>query len=260
MSERRDAFFVGYLPLPAALRPFLLLVGVLFLLAAMLLGYWVAATMADPGPARFRFDLGRQTVTGVLVEGAYPVLRVTEGNEQIPAGHSLMLSGGGKNGVQDRAEPHLGRLVTVSGVLLQRGPLDMLQIRGAADGLQPLEADAPVLEQPEDLGRWRLTGELCDGKCYTGAMRPGRGISHKACANLCIIGGVPMVFVATQPIPDAGPNADFLLVTGPDGGTVPQPLLDLSSMPVEVEGRVERLGNLLVLRADPASLRPAGAP
>ncbi|MEO0958935.1 MAG: hypothetical protein AAFY66_10810, partial [Pseudomonadota bacterium] len=64
----------------------------------------------------------------------------------------------------------------------------------------------------------------------------------------------------TQPIPDAGPNADFLLVTGPDGGTVPQPLLDLSSMPVEIEGRVERLGDLLVLRADPASLRPAGAP
>ncbi|MEM9762252.1 MAG: hypothetical protein AAF968_07070 [Pseudomonadota bacterium] len=259
-GEREQApFFVGYLPLPRTLRPFLALVGGALLVAAAILGYWVAATMPDPGPARFRFDMGRQTVTGVLAEGAYPVLRVTEGNDAIPAGHTLMLSGGGKTGVQERAAPHLGGLVTVSGVLLQRGPLDMLQVRGAADGLQPVEGEAPVLEAAEPLGRWRLTGELCDGKCYAGAMRPGRGLSHKACANLCVIGGVPMVFVATAPIPGAGPNADFLLVTGPEGGAVPQRLLDMSSMPVTLEGAVDRLGDLLVLRADPESLRAAGA-
>ncbi|MEO1274890.1 MAG: hypothetical protein AAFV96_05675 [Pseudomonadota bacterium] len=98
-GEREEApFFVGYLPVPGPLRPFLALVGGALLLAAAILGYWVAATMPDPGPARFRFDMGRQTVTGVLMEGAYPVLRVTEGNDAIPAGHTLMLSGGGKTG------------------------------------------------------------------------------------------------------------------------------------------------------------------
>ncbi|MEL6769351.1 MAG: hypothetical protein AAFP17_19395 [Pseudomonadota bacterium] len=258
-EPRDEPFFVGYLPLPRALRPFLAIAGGALLLAAAILGYWVAATMPDPGPARFRFDMGRQTVTGVLMEGAYPVLRVTEGNDAIPAGHTLMLSGGGKNGVQERAAPHIGGLVTVSGVLLQRGPLDMLQVRGAADGLQPADGEAPALRPAEPLGRWRLTGELCDGKCYVGAMRPGRGLSHKACANFCVVGGVPMVFVATAPIPGAGPNADFLLVTGPEGGTVPQRLLDMSSMPVALEGTVERLGDLLVLRADPDSLQPAGS-
>ncbi|MEM7496891.1 MAG: hypothetical protein AAF371_02720 [Pseudomonadota bacterium] len=259
MTEKPEApFFVGYLPVPAALRPFIALAAGAFLLAALLLGYWVAATMPDPGPARFRFDLGRQTVTGVLLEGAYPILRVTEGNKHVPAGHTLMLSGGGKTGVQERAAPHLGQLVTLSGVLLQRGPLDMLQVRGAAEGLLPADGPPPALDGPEALGRWRLTGELCDGKCYAGAMRPGRGLSHKACANFCVIGGVPMVFVATAPIPGAGPNGDFLMVTGPEGGRVPQRLLDMSSMPVTLEGAVERVGDLLILRVDPVTLRPAG--
>ncbi|MEM6946321.1 MAG: hypothetical protein AAF565_21450, partial [Pseudomonadota bacterium] len=84
--------------------------------------------------------------------------------------------------------------------------------------------------------------------------------SHKACANFCIIGGVPMVFVATAPVPGGGPNGAFLLVTGPDGGTVPERLLEMSSMPVTLSGDVLRRGDLLVLRADPASVVPADAP
>ncbi|MEM6942733.1 MAG: hypothetical protein AAF565_03150, partial [Pseudomonadota bacterium] len=216
-GPQNEPFFVGYLPVPLPLRYFLGLVCLAVLVASLAVGYWVAATQADPGPGRFRFDLGAQTVTGVLEEAAYPVLRVTEGNDQIPAGRTLLLSGGGKRGVQERAAPLLGQSVTVTGVLLERGPLGMIQVRGAANGMMALDAPpaSPDLIDPaEPLGRWQLTGELCDGKCYAGAMRPGRGLSHKACANFCIIGGVPMVFVATAPVPGGGPNGAFLLVTG----------------------------------------------
>ncbi|MEO0821514.1 MAG: hypothetical protein AAF074_13935, partial [Pseudomonadota bacterium] len=225
MSGQDQPFFVGYLPVPGPLARFLGVVSAGAVLLALVLGFSVAATQDDPGDGRFRFDLGRQTVTGVLVEGAYPVLRVTEGTEAIPAGRTLMLSGGGKNGIQARAAPLLGRRVTVAGVLLTRGSLQMLQVRGAADGMVAADGAAPALEAAEPLGRWRLTGELCDGKCTAGAMRPGLGLSHKACANLCVIGGVPMVFVSAAPVAGTA----YLMVTGPDGGAVPQALLDATA-------------------------------
>lgn len=251
MSDR-DPFFIGFAPVPAALRPFLASLAAVLVTAALLVGMVVAATQDDPGEGRFRFDLGRQSVTGVLVEPAYPMLRITEGNERLPAGHTLMLSGLGKNGVQAAGAPLEGQVVTVEGVLLTRGEIDMLQVRRDGDGpvMRPTGDAAPELPAPEPLGRWRLTGELCDGKCYAGAMRPGRGIAHKACANLCIVGGVPVVFVATGPVE----GSTYLMVTGPQGGPVGQALLDATAELVTLEGAVERIGDLLVLRADPASL------
>lgn len=246
-----DAFFVGYLPVPKGLTGFLAAVAMVVLAAAAFLGFSVAATQDDPGDGRFRFDLGRQAITGVLVPGAYPVLRVTEGTEQVPAGHTLMLSGGGKTGVGPRAEGLGGKLVVAEGVLLERGDLDMLQLRGGPDGLRAAEGEAPALPPAEPLGRWRLTGELCDGKCLAGAMRPSRGITHKACANLCIVGGIPPVFVAFGPID----GSTHLLVTAADGGAIPKSLLDRTAEIVEVEGKIERIGDLLVLRADPATAR-----
>ena len=160
-----------------------------------------------------------------------------------------MLSGGGKRGVLDRAEPLAGQLVTASGVLLARGDLDMLQVRGGADGLSAAEGDA-VLPESVPLGRWRLAGEICDGKCLAGAMRPGTGLAHKACANLCLSGGVPPVFVSSQPVE----GSEFLLIAGPDGGALPQELYDYVGLYIGVEADIERRGDLLVMAIDPTTI------
>ena len=84
-------------------------------------------------------------------------------------------------------------------------------------------------------------------------MRPGRGLAHKACANLCLIGDVPPVFVTTQPVE----GAEFLLITGPDGTRLPAAAYDFVGQPVSVEGEVERFGDLAVFRLDPATLEAA---
>jgi hypothetical protein len=209
----------------------------------------IGATQDDPGPGAFRFDFGRQTVTGTLELWPYPVLHVTRGTERVEVGSTLMLSGGGKRGVIDRAEPLAGQLVTASGVILARGDLDMLQVRDGADGLSAAGGDAVPVEI-EPLGRWRLAGEICDGKCLAGAMRPGTGLAHKACANLCLSGGVPPVFVSSQPV--AG--SEFLLVAGPNGGPLPEALYDYVGLYVDLEADVERRGDLLVMRIDPATI------
>ncbi|MEM8629660.1 MAG: hypothetical protein AAGF74_00355 [Pseudomonadota bacterium] len=196
MNTEKDPFFIGYIGAQGALKPFLYVLAVALVVASGALSYWVGTTQTDPGPGALRFDYGRQTVTGVIELTPVPILHVTEGTDRVPAGRTLMMTAGGKAGAQDRADPLDGQLATASGVVLERGDLDMLQLRGGRNGLQAAEGGgAGVIPTPEPLGRWRLAGEICDGKCYAGAMRPGDGLAHKACANLCIIGGVPAVFV-----------------------------------------------------------------
>ncbi|MEM6744091.1 MAG: hypothetical protein AAF676_10195 [Pseudomonadota bacterium] len=245
-------FFIGFAPPPDALRPFLMGVagGLILLFAA--LGWLLGATQDDPGPAAFRFDWGRQTVTGVLDAHPYPVIHVLSSQtDRYAPGDAILLSGQGKRGVQGRAEALHGRVTVASGVGLKRGALDMIQARGGANGLSAPEGEAPAgaLPEPRDLGRWRLTGEICDGKCLAGAMRPGTGLAHKACAVLCLDGGAPPVFVSTGPVD----GEVFFLLGAAEGGPVPRDLLDWTAQLVTLEGRVERRGDLMLFLADPAS-------
>jgi hypothetical protein len=82
-------------------------------------------------------------------------------------------------------------------------------------------------------------------------MRPGTGISHRACANFCLIGGVPPLLVTTRPVL----GETLLLLGGPDGGPIPPAMLDWVGLRVTLEGRLERRGALLVFLADPARAR-----
>ena len=249
MSQQEEPFFVGYLPTPTGLRAILLVICASFISGLAGLGLALGIAQDDPGPAALRFDYGRQTVTGVIELTPYPVLRVTEGNDRIAAGDTLMMTAGGKSGVAGRAIPLEGQLATASGVLMERGDLSMLQLRGGRNGLSAAEGDAPD-QEVEQLGRWKLAGEICDGKCLAGAMRPGRGLAHKACANLCVIGGVPPVFVSTQPVE----GEEFLLITGPDSTELPNEAYHHMAQYVSVEGEIERRGDLLILQMDPATL------
>lgn len=249
MTQKTEPFFVGYLKIPKGLRSFLLMASLMFVGGFLAASLVIGATQDDNGKAGFRFDYGRQTVTGVLELKPYPLLRVTKGNDRIAVGHTLMLTGGGKAGVMGRARPLDGKLATVSGVILKRGTLDMLQLRGGKAGLKAAEGEASVPTR-EPLGKWRLAGEICDGKCLAGAMQPGRGLAHKACANLCLIGGIPPVFVSSKPVE----GSEFMLVAGSDGGPLPKSVYDKVGLFVELEGELERRGDMLVLKIDETSI------
>lgn len=254
MRKQDEPFFVGYLPVPAGLRRMAIVTALALVAFLSAAGLLIGGTQDDPGEGAFRFDYGRQTVTGVIEMLPYPLLHVTVGNDRIKAGHTLMMTAGGKAGVASRAEPLLGQNATVSGVILQRGTLDMLQLRGGRQGLRAAEVEegaaVPAVPDPVPLGRWRLAGEICDGKCLAGAMRPGRGLAHKACANLCLIGDIPPIFVSTQPVE----GSEFLLIVDQDGGPLPAAAYDYVAQFVHVEGEVARHGSLLVLKMDPATL------
>lgn len=248
MSEK--PFFVGYLPVPSGLKTFLLSVAVLVMAGLATAGFLMGAAQDDPGPGAFRFDYGRQTVTGVIEMTPYPILHVTEGNDRIKPGDSFMMTAGGKSGVDGRAMPLNGQLAQASGVVLERGDLYMLQVRGGRNGLRAAEGDAPEVPV-EPQGRWQLTGEICDGKCLAGAMRPGRGLAHKACANLCLLGDVPPIFVSTQPVM----GSEFLLVTGPGGTRLPRDAYDYVAQFITAEGNVTRRGDILVWEIEPDTIQ-----
>lgn len=248
MSDK--PFFVGYLSPPPALRGFLLLASSVLILLFAAIGWAIGTTQADPGDGAFRFDYGRQVVTGRMEAKPYPMLHIDQGTDRLPAGTTILMSGGGKIGVQDRADALDGREVQVTGPVLERGDLQMIQVLGGRRGIQSVMGELPDVPR-QDLGRWKLTGEICDGKCLAGAMRPGRGLAHRACANLCLVGGVPPVFVSSQPVE----GAEFLLIGGPDGGPLPPVLLDATALYVSIEGRIERRGSLLVFLVDPDTLK-----
>lgn len=250
MAAPEPPFFIGWSKTPARLRDFVIGVGFGIVVLLAMAGFMVAATQNDPGDGAF---VGGAEAVGILTAKPYPVLQVTE-SAAFPAGTALLLSGVGKRGVADRAAPLDGGLVALKGVRIARGEIEQLQVDPGADGMVKAANAAPGPGPvPVDLGRWRIAGEICDGKCVAGAMRPGTGLAHKACANLCLIGGAPPVFVATTRVD----GAQFFLLGNADGGPVSDEVLDHTAVLVEAEGRIERRGGMHVFLIDPASVRLA---
>ena len=250
MDNNKKPFFVGYLGIPKGLKGFLLKASLLIFAGFAAGGVLAGVSQDDPGKAGFRFDFGRQTVSGVVEAKPYPILYVTKGNDRIKTGRTLMLTGQGKSGVMGDPASLEGTIVDATGIILKRGDLDMLQLSGGKRGIKITDAKDTVPES-ESLGKWRLQGEICDGKCLAGAMQPGRGLAHKACAILCLVGDIPPVFVTTQPIE----GSEFLLVGGADGGPLSESVYDYIGQFVEVEANVERRGDMLVMLVDPASVK-----
>jgi len=166
-----------------------------------------------------------------------------------------------------------GKTVSLQGTLIYRGNETMVealpdsikaadqQSEGGARhsvraGSQDLSDDAQGTDAPyQNLGRQTLTGEIVDSKCFLGVMNPGQLTPHRACAIRCISGGVPPVLLVRQ---KHGPTIYLLLVSA-DGKPVNQQVLDLVAEPLEITGEVERQGDWLIMRADPATYRRIGA-
>ncbi len=258
----REAFFIGWSNKPApALARFLAIVMLFLVLGLGLLGYGLSRWADDPTEGLLRLGerqadggivppgpWGNRTVfRGSLLHLGYPLLYLPPDAANPHGKVLLMASSNGKRGAE---VPMINGPVEIQGSVAQRGAIDMLIVNEA----KPLDGSMPEFPAParQSLGRWRIAGEVCDGKCYVGIMRPGSGVSHRACANLCLIGGVPPILVTFAPV--AG--SSFLSLAGPDGDPPPERLRDLIAIPVEMEGDVERVGNVLVLKIDPAKLRP----
>jgi hypothetical protein len=234
-----DEFFVGYLPTPTRLRRFLWLTLVALLLIAGATAAVIASRMRDPGDGRWTPE-ARANVEGLLVNQPYPMLWTDR--------EMLLLVGQGKVAVKV-PENLLGRYVGITGSLIERPGRRMVELSDAPDAVRALERTRtdigrPGIEYGETV---HLSGEIIDPKCYLGAMKPGDGKTHKACAALCLRGGIPPMFHTI-----AADGREMLYLLGgsdltPVDAETRASLIAHVGEPVTIDGVAVNVGNLPIL-------------
>ncbi|MCB9592529.1 MAG: hypothetical protein H6719_07340 [Sandaracinaceae bacterium] len=240
----QEEFFVGYFPMSGPQKRFAwgaVAVAVILVLGAGAAAAWFQRSPGeDLEPYRTSVELD-----GLLVAAPYPMLRTREPGGE--ARHVLLVTG--SKFVWHPPAERLGHGVRLRGNLIERGGSRMLEVFGhdAAD-VEGLDALAAVTAEP--VGEVTLVGEIVDSKCYLGRMRPGGGRTHRACAQLCVSGGIPPVLVTRGP---AGET--HYLLASEAGGSVADDVLPFVAEPVRVRGSLERLGSdLRILRIDPTDI------
>ncbi|MDX9910811.1 MAG: hypothetical protein RBS39_03160 [Phycisphaerales bacterium] len=245
----RESIYVNYLPTPRRFVMFLRVLVPVALWSTVLTGLLIAWTQPSPGAGVW--DTSEvKTFEGVLVVEPYPMLLADDLGEG-HAGAALLVEQG-KFGVA-RGLDLAGRRVRVRGNTLTRDGLVMIELRPEVDAIAPEasanDAASATAHAPSDardarkLGTTMLHGEIVDSKCYLGAMKPGAGKTHKACATLCVKGGIPPVLVSRE-----DGRAVFTLLVDLDGGVLDASHHPFIGEPVEVRGELETRGGVRVLR------------
>ena len=240
-------FFVGYARPPGGVARFVVKLALGLVAGACVLGFALGYSVQERGGGGFG---GPVKAVGRVANLPYPAFQIFP-TAKYPRGHVMLIAGGGKQGMGATVAKLAGKTVEVRGFLLKRGDIDVV-VTDTPAHYRTVD-DRPQAEalQPQKLGRYRIGGEICDGKCYAGVMRPGTGISHKACANLCIAGDQPAVLATFRPIM----GARFVLLADRNGKIPPPAMYDHVAVPVELEGELLRYGDLLILHADWRSIR-----
>jgi hypothetical protein len=243
-------FFVGYLPMPTSLSGFYRIIIPSIVLLALGFSVWVALSQKSAGEGQW--DTSRlTTLEGVLTIDPYPVLHLA-GEGSKGKGRSVLLVVQGKHSAEGISRSWSGKYVSVSGFAISRGNWEMLEIRNEQDITLPGSEIRPELRIPNNvnLGNIELTGEIVDSKCFLGVMKPGRGKVHSVCAELCLLGGIPPMFVAEDL---HGNKAAYLLVSEDGDGvkrSASKQVSRINGVPVSLRGQLERRGDLLFITVD----------
>ncbi len=188
----------------------------------------------------FEFQQYREFM-GTVELKPYPALLVGR-----PGGKDFsryLLVAPGKHGADAEVHSLAGKAVHLQGSLIYRAGQTMVELMPGS--VQALKKE-PAAVSVATLGEATLRGEIVDSKCYLGVMNPGRTKVHRDCAARCISGGVPPAFVTAD---------GFYLLTGGDGRPIQREVLDWVGETIEATETVQRSGETLILRAEPASFR-----
>lgn len=227
---------------------------VLLLLAAPAVAFLLAASQSPFDDATFEFGNVR-AFEGVVRLLPHPVLEVATPSGSVD--HWLLVALG-KHGTDDQVAEFEGERVRLRGTLIYRGdppekavgPALTTMVEIVDDSVERLEAGSDDLT-PVSLGRHTLRGEIVDSKCWLGVMKPGFGKAHRACASLCIRGGIPPLLAVRE-----GETVERqLLLLGSNGEAVNESILHAIAEPVEITGEIFVTGAVWMLYADLDTLR-----
>lgn len=241
-DDHLKRYFVGYLPIPSGLKPFYRILVFFAIVFSALAGIGIASQQKSAGPGEWNTQVP-VTLSGVMTMDPYPILQRSDVAEGEAASVLLVLQG--KHSADSAANSFVGKSVSVTGFAIKRGGWLMLEIKGEQSiSLNSQDAEEAVLPSISTEGEVTLAGEIMDSKCFLGVMNPGKGPTHKACAELCLLGGIPPMLA----VRDAeGRKFGYLLKTA-DGGSASTLVSRRAAEAVEITGQLERQGDLLFIR------------
>ncbi len=236
--------YVGYLPLPRRYRLFVMVAVPLLVIVAGALAGAMASVQRDPGVTE-HVAAGEARWSGTVFIEPHPLLAGDDG-------HSYLLASTMKAGVADRTTLFDGKRCVLTGTVQARGGRRVLLVADGEDAIRELaEGSAslpPTMSEPRSI---RIVGEILDSKCYTGAMKPGDGKGHKACAILCLRGGIAAIVAAPALAGD-----ESLPLLRVDGSTLlPDQVLELVGEPVVITGVLSQAGGIPVLDSSPDQIK-----
>ena len=230
-----DNFFVGYAPLTKVTRRRTLFVGIGLITLVVATGASIAKMQQAAGIGQW--DPATQAhVQGLLLLNPYPVLHTVDG--------PVLLVRAGKHSAVEYVEAFHTSHVAIKGVPIERGGWRMLEVSKPTDVQAASPIDAINSPETKRLGEFTLQGEIVDSKCYLGVMKPGAGKVHRACAAMCLAGGMPPMLVVTEA---SGDKYGYLL-TDENGLSASQALVEHVALPVKITGQLEERGDLTYLR------------
>lgn len=245
----KDRLFIGWsAETPRADRRFMLAASLGLVVAAA--GAGALTGLAHESAVGGRWDSALREWTGLLLGAPYPMLRTLD-IDGTP--RTAFLATSGKTAV--RLPPGMsGQVVHVRASLIARDRHAMLAVADGDDWIAATDATPEGLSDwPESGGQAvMLTGEILDAKCWFGAMRPGFGRTHKACASLCARGGLPLAFCRSD---ICGEGGDAPLLLDAAGRPHGRAILPLVADPVVVRGRLVQVGDVIQLRCDIEAIR-----
>lgn len=252
MTDHKD-FFIGWADTPpAADRRFFLGAGLCTLAATGGLGFGLAKAQKNAGPGTWdQGDL--REWRGTITADPFPMLRTVDENG---APRTALLGCLNKCAVRPKIDYLSGGEVVVKGSAIVRGPHLMIATMDHGEWIRAATTDdGPAYDlsfpTPTLLGAADLKGEILDSKCWFGAMRPGEGKVHKACAALCIRGGLPPALYVRS----LRATSRLMIIVDADGRAHGDGLLPLVADPIKTAGNVYAHEDLLFLRTDLADIQ-----
>jgi len=232
--------------MPLGQRRFIIAVILTLFIGALAMGSIIVVSMRNPGDAIWDADTV-QSWSGTLIEQPYPML--IPDDHRSPAAFVVSM---GKHGAQDRLEPFFDKHVTLSGTELNRDGRHLIELGDEPDAIvnDPSKPPMQIDAQFNPLKHATLTGEIVDGKCYLGAMKPGDGMGHRACAVLCIRSGLPPMFAANTP----GGDPIYYLLLVDDSTNLGEDIMELVARPVTLSGEIGDLYGIPILQTNASNI------
>ena len=249
-----DEFYIGYqAKTPPSLGKWISRVSLSLIAVAAVISVLVIRTQDSFYQSTFECGIIRSYEGIYSDQPGHSIVVRDENNPDHPTTFLLVSEGKfGFNRTSRAASSALqsGVKILLNGTLIRRDEVRMLEVVAGSLRQAPDTTTDVWIPPTEYVGKRRVTGEIVDSKCFLGVMNPGDKTVHRACARLCIRGGIPPMLHLDSAIE----GASYILITGEDGESINEQVLPFVASPVEITGELFRTGDLYELRVAAGSV------